>query len=344
MEPINQAERKAAIAKFTIFLALSVVLLVIPFLFYSLIPKEGGKAPEPTTVVEEEVPTDPSEVAALQPRLAQLAAQMKKVNITFLVDATQGMEKHLPAVAQSVSTIEQQYQVEIEAACYRDAAEGAWLYMTNQMVGDAPAPWIRSLDTETKYDQDEPEALYYGLKRALESTHLTPNETNLLILVGDAGNHAQEDLTRVSPTEIVQLLQAKNCHFAAFQARNPTNSSSYSDFSSQVMNDILTPIKASASTSFQEKDSLDSYGIYYKLAGSTYHTLYATNPAKSLPDDVLSEKISRFVAQVLNPLQQHVSTIEALAQGENVSLEPALADYLQQQQFTTEEIELLSNQ
>ncbi|MEM9830661.1 MAG: hypothetical protein AAF944_08480 [Bacteroidota bacterium] len=343
MEAINQAERKAAITKFTIFLALSAVLFIIPFLFYSLIPKGGGNAPQPTSVIEDNVPADnPSALADVQQRIAQLAARMEKVNITFLVDATEGMEKHLPAVAQAIGAIEQQYQAEIEAACYRDAAEGTWLYMTNQMVGDAPVTWVQSLDTESKFDQDEPEALYYGLKRTLESRHLNSNETNLLILVGDAGNHSQEPATDVSPSDIVQLMQAKGCHFAAFQARNPSSSSTYADFSSQVMDDILTPIKTSAGNALQEKDSLDSYGIYYKLTGDTYYTLYATNPAQSLPDDVLTEKISQFVAQVLIP-KQHLATINALAKGESATFSPDLADYLRQNQFSDEEVTLLTN-
>ncbi|WKN41288.1 hypothetical protein [Tunicatimonas pelagia] len=290
-----------------------------------------------------EAEADPIEVAAVQERLASLANRMQQVNITFLVDATEGMEEHLPAVAQAAATIEENYQAEIEAACYRDAAEGAWLYMTNSMVGDAPASWIQSLDTKSKFDQDEPEALYYGLKRTLESSHLTPNETNILVLVGDAGNHAQEPTTDVSPTDIVQLLKAKDCHFAVFQARNLTSSSSYADFSSQMRGDIFIPLKNSLEAStLQEKDRADQYGIHYAVEGSTSLSLYSTNPAQSLPANVLSEKIIQFVAQVLAP-NQYAATIEALSQGEDVVVEPQLAEFLRQNQFTAKEIEVISS-
>mgnify|MGYP001038246172 CR=1 FL=1 len=342
MEPINQAERKSAIIKFTIFLVLSACLVVLPFLFYSLIP--NAKAPAsttPTVVVEE---ADPVEVAAVRDRLKSLAEQMQQINIAFLVDATEGMEEHLPAVAQAANSIEKNYQAEIEAACYRDAAEGVWLYMTNSMVGEEPAPWIQSLDTKSKYDQDEPEALYYGLKQTLELDHLAPNETNILILVGDAGNHAQEAKTDVPPADIVQLLNAKDCAIAVFQARNPTNSTSYADFAAQMKGEIFNPLKGTfAATTIQEKDSLDNFGLYYMLNSNTYNVLYTTNPAQSLPTNVLSEKITQFVSRVLNPIEKYRPTIEALAKGEDVAIEPGLTGFLQRNQFSTEEIELLTD-
>ncbi|MGB3589494.1 MAG: hypothetical protein WBA23_23310 [Tunicatimonas sp.] len=342
MEPINQAERKSAIIKFTIFLVLSACFVVLPFLFYSLVPSAKTVAPTaPIAAVEEE---DPAEMAAVRERLASLAEQMQQINIAFLVDATEGMEEHLPAVAQAANSIEQNYQAEIEAACYRDAAEGVWLYMTNSMVGDEPVPWIQSLDTKSKYDQDEPEALYYGLKRTLELDHLAPNETNILILVGDAGNHAQEATTDVPPADIVQLLEAKGCAIAVFQARNPTNSTSYADFAAQMKGEIFNPLKGTfAAATVQEKDSLDTFGLYYMLNSKTHNVLYTTNPAQSLPTNVLNEKIIQFVSRVLNPIEQYRPTIEALAKGEDVAIESGLAEYLQQHQFSSEEIELLIN-
>jgi hypothetical protein len=340
MEPINQAERKTAITKFFIFLVLSVCLFVLPFFFYGLIPSNNTPAPKPEIV---EPKTDPSQIAEVKQRLSTLANRMKNINIMFLVDATEGMGQHLPAVAQSAQNVRQQYDAEVAAACYRDAAEGAWLYMTNTMVGDDPAPWIRSLDTKTKFDRDEPEALYYGLKNALESEHLTVGETNLLILVGDAGNHAQEPLTDVSPTEIVELLKGKDCHFGAFQVQNPTSSTSYAEFSTQMMNDILEPVKASfESGTFQEKDSLDRFGLYYQLKGETQNLLYAVNPSQSLTEDALTDKINQFVDEVLAPLQQYTGQIEELAAGNySGSLEPELLNFLNQYQITEEELELL---
>jgi len=342
MEPINQAERKSAIIKFIIFLALSICLVVLPFLFYSLVP--SAKTPAPTLPIAVEEETDPAEVTAIRERLASLAKRMQQVNITLLVDATEGMEEHLPAVAQAANIVNQNFTAEIEAACYRDAAEGAWLYMTNSMVGDEPADWIQSLDTKSRFDQDEPEALYYGLKQALESNHLAPDETNILVLVGDAGNHAQESATDIAPADIVQLLSAKNCALAVFQARNPTNSATYADFSSQMKGEIFIPLKGTLEpANLQVKDSLDNFGLYYMLTGTTYNVLYATNPAQSLPSNVLSEKIFQFVDRVLSPIEQYHTTIEALAQGENATIEPGLIDYLQQNQFSAAEIELLAN-
>lgn len=340
MEPINQAERKAAVAKLSIFLILSVCLLLLPFLFYRFIPDSDAPIAEPQI---EQTEVDPSQVAELKQRLSTLAEKARNVNIMFLVDATEGMGKHLPAVAQAAERAQQRFNAEIAAACYRDAAEGAWLYMSNTMVGDDPAPWIRSLDTRTKFDQDEPEALFYGLKQALASEHLSVGETNILILVGDAGNHAQEPLTDVPPTEIVQLLNQKECHFAAFQVQNPTSNPSYAEFSTQIMNDIIKPIKASlAPESIQEKDSLDRFGLYYSLNGPTQNLLYITNPSQSLPEAELTAKINNYVNQVLTPLQKYASRIEELSVGSYPSdLEAGLLNLLNQHQISQEQLKLL---
>lgn len=342
MKPINQPERKAAITKFSLFLILSFCLIVLPFLFYRFVPEASLVQPpvvEDTTFTE---PVDQAQRAELQQKLSNLAENMGHINIMFLVDATKGMETHLPAVAQAAQQVEQQYPAQVMAACYRDAAEGAWLYMTNTMVGDEPSSWIQSLDTRAKFDKDEPEALFYGLKRALQSEELQPSETNILILVGDAGDHAQEALTDVPPTDIVQLLEAKNCHFAAYQVRNPTSNSTYAKFATQMHDGIFSSVKTNnGEHPFQEKDDADAYGLSYALDGRTKNLLYITNPSKTLPPAELTNKINAFVAQVLTPLQQQVTQIQALAQGESPSLDQATKDLLAQHQITEDELNIL---
>ncbi|MEQ9440333.1 MAG: hypothetical protein RIG62_14865 [Cyclobacteriaceae bacterium] len=340
MDPINQSERKAAIIKFSLFLFLSCFLIFTSFLLYRFVPASSSR-PAPPISQQENV--DPAQVAELKQKLSSLAESMNQVNIMFLVDATRGMESHLPAVAKAAQQIEQEYPADMMAACYRDAAEGAWLYMTNEMVGEDPTTWLNSLDTEAKFDRDEPEALFYGLKRALESDYLQPQETNILILVGDAGNHAQEALTDVPPAEIVELLKNKNCHFAAFQARNPNTSPIYAEFSTQIIDDILEPVKGSFATyPFQEKDSVDAYGLSYQLVGKTKNLLYVTNPSKDLPPGELTAKINAFVAQVLSPLQQQVDQLESMAQGNYPSsLDQETIDLLAQHQITQDQLSIL---
>jgi|GEM_PF-1326424 len=64
-------------------------------------------------------------------------------------------------------------------------------------------------------DNNDPTDMYEGINIALRT--LNPKETNILVLIGDAGNSLN---TNVSDTELIRKLKEKECGIISFQTRN----------------------------------------------------------------------------------------------------------------------------
>ncbi len=313
IKPLNDQERKTAVRKFLAIGIITMVAIAAVIRLYQQLPDALTLAREPVAapVVDEQGGS-----TSVQEKLKTAAQYQSNINLMLLVDATPGMEVYIPAVASAVETISQSYRVDIVAACYRDAAEGPWLYLNSAMTGQTPAQWLRDLSTTVQYDQDEPEAVYYALETSLQSEHLKKGESNILILVGDAGNHAQEATTQVSPSSIVQLLIEKHCHFAAFQTRFPVSHPAFGQFSRQLMDEIMTP---ALQTYTPEGDVFtrqqEAEGTSFSAHKASYYQLYTPQQNQSLSPEQLRNKIISFTDSTIRIVYQRIHMIEDLQQG-----------------------------
>ena len=246
-----------------------------------------------------------SQLPPTEPQLDKAVASLRKTNLFLLIDATPGMEGQLPHIANAVRQLIGATQAAVGAACYRDAVEGAWLYMDASARDDIPR-WIQQLNTDVQYDQDEPEAVYYGLQRAVQSPIFRENETNVLVLLGDAGNHAQEDITQVDIDELRASLVQKNIHFAAVQVRNP-GGEAYELFGNQLLEDFLLPLVSDIS---QVQDSTIEQGLLYRTDTSPSYWLVTCQPQKAISPEALSELLMNYIAAVQSSVayQSHVKS------------------------------------
>lgn len=310
MEALNMQARKHAIYRCT--LAGILTLLFIPVCIYTYL-----NIPQPSLpVTEHSTPVDQATLTAIKEKLQAAATKQAKINIMLLVDATPGMEPYLPAVAKAAEQLQAQHAYQISAACYRDAAEGPWLYATNEMKSKQAAYWLNDLYTDVYQDEDEPEAVYYGLKTALQSEALVPGETNILILAGDAGNHAQDAQTEVPPAEIVQLMKEKNCHFAAFQVRHPDTHSTYEDFGRQLKNEVIQPLVQQYKD--QPAESMTTQGTTLLSEGNSRLALHTLNSNTTLPPDTLTKDIIAFAEKVIESTASRVKAMHNLRNGKSL--------------------------
>lgn len=316
IKPLNNQERKAAILKFVV--AGIITLLFIPaiILIYNRIPESFPAAQKQAVSPE---PINQTEISDIQQKLKTAVQNQSNINLILLVDATPGMGAFIPAVADAADAINQSYKLNMTAACYRDASEGQWLYLSSDMTAQQPSEWLRDLSTSVMYDQDEPEAVYYALKESLQSDHLKRGESNILILVGDAGNHAQEAITRVAPSEIVDLLEGKNCYFAALQTRNPASDPAFDQFPEQIKNEVMSQ----ALQAYQQENLFDTQTdatgtSFYSNSDPTYY-LYSTHKNQALSPDDLKNKIISFTDSAIRIIYRRIRTTQQLQQGKEVS-------------------------
>jgi hypothetical protein len=176
-------------------------------------------------------------------------AQMRRnINILFVVDGTSSMGPYFrssigPAIRTVINRLNQMKTnntLRFGCVVYRDAAEGKRVTETHSLTSNGPqiATWINSIEAIDYSDASKTEAMYYGLKAGLRSVLGSNNETNVVVLVGDAGNHGETPETMVGENEIIDLLVARKAFFVAFQVHNDDDPA-YDLFKEQTMRVIL---------------------------------------------------------------------------------------------------------
>ena len=304
MKPINHKDIATSRAKFLLFVLLPLgVIPAVVFAFWQLPLPTLSPTPNTTPVAQDTF--DLSRVQAVEGQLEDAALRLKNVNLFLLLDATPGMEEQLPAIATTAEKLISTTQAKVSAACYRDAVEGAWLYMQAPEGDDVPQ-WIRRLSTDVQYDQDAAEAVYYGIQQALRSSTFQEGETNVLLLLGDAGNHAQEDITQVNPDVLRASLSEKNVHFLAVQVRHP-GGPAYEQFGHQLLEDFLMP---QVDNIDQIQDSTLTYGLQYRTMSRPAYQLVTCHAQTAVPPADLSDLLSTYIADLQNEIDNQLHSLE----------------------------------
>jgi len=186
-------------------------------------------------------------IADLWDKLGKLEKNRRNVNIMFVIDGTTSMQEYFEALGLtlrktlgSIEAANPKNTLKYGAVVYRDAAEGNRLTEVSPLSAskDQLISFLANVNAIDKEDKDIPEAVYYGLKQALLTQLKNDAETNILILIGDAGNHTQSSKTNVDPDFLAKLIAQKNCAFLTYQVHNE-GSSYYTDFYEQSQNIAL---------------------------------------------------------------------------------------------------------
>jgi hypothetical protein len=348
VKPLNIQERKSSILKFYSYLLITII--IIGSIVYINI-----KFPVTQSVNNEAI------------RKAYNA--QRKINVLFLIDASQMMSEYLPEIGKSMvetseiilsnDTIN---EIRFAAAIYRDAVEGAWVFQHNNLRNSTAisvANWLSDIITVDSYDKDEPEAVYYGLLKGLMLDFLIVNETNVLILLGGAGNHAQESLTEVDPAKISSLLSKHMCNIAAFQVYN-LDRPTYDQFLIQIRDKILYP------TAFQNLEIANEIFFYIEKPGwliektesgtsyyiddgrVSFNEIHVVQKNHKIEPDSLKENIKNFLDKILNENIHKLNALEKLSRGENIELSEAetsgLFKVLKESGLNNQELERIYSQ
>ena len=141
---------------------------------------------------------DDDEIIVWRDILEELDKKSQTTNIIFAVDATSSMKPYLPSVAKSISKIIkenkklQQNSLKFGFIVYRDYADGQDAFDYIPLTDEKNFKSIQKQIFETKCfssDKDAPEAQYHGLIKGLDFMDLKNTESNVLVLIGDCGNH-----------------------------------------------------------------------------------------------------------------------------------------------------------
>ncbi|MEO1449279.1 MAG: type VI secretion system protein TssR domain-containing protein, partial [Bacteroidota bacterium] len=182
----------------------------------------------------------PTVMAKIQDRHGTAKAGLRNIDIVFVVDGTSSMGPYFPPIAKAIqnsinglSTKDiSPNKIRFGAVVYRDYAENNRKVETVRLNknGREVADFLLKIDAKDYHDKDKPEAVFFGLREAIRNTGMNKDHTNIVVLVGDAGNHSRSDMTQVSSEDIIKLFGNYNVNFLAFQAKNDGGDQTFNDF------------------------------------------------------------------------------------------------------------------
>ena len=178
-------------------------------------------------------------------KLNKLLEAKSNVNIAIVLDATSSMGEYFTPVKNAIIEGCKYFQdeiVKVGVVAFRDKEDGARLTeyfpMTKISSGASDenklnpkfVEWLTKLKASS-IAPGEKESLYYGINKAFEVFEFNPEESNIILVVGDCGDNGKMG---VQQETLINKIAEKNVSIMGFQVRNKT-SEAFQDFNIQML-------------------------------------------------------------------------------------------------------------
>ncbi len=250
--------------------------------------------------------------------LNELIEKYRNINVVFVIDGTNSMQPFYQPAINSIDRIVETIKrtgdglknLRFGYVVYRDYAERDRLVEVRQLTSQADAivRELQKIEARDLYDTDTHEAVYYGLKTAFERVFAgNTHDTNILIHIGDAGNHYRNDPSQVPQSEIIDLLVKYKCHYIAYQAHRTSDDQAYRDFPHQIR-EIMS---RAAERIYNEwmalgRDDLERPVLrevsrnVHRIENGHPMVVMAAAPGQTMNLSVLEDEISRAIEEIDN--------------------------------------------
>ena len=166
-----------------------------------------------------------------------LIERQKNVNVVFVVDGTLSMGPYIKSITESIQRIVEQNiasgintKIRFGAIVYRDYPDGDEAYDWFRLSSDKSdlQEWLIKIKCQSN-DNDRPEAQYNGILSSIDALGLQQDQSNIMILIGDAGNH-NPDPEGNTLHEVVEAMASYKFNLISFQVINDLSHDAYSYF------------------------------------------------------------------------------------------------------------------
>ncbi|MEM7374165.1 MAG: type VI secretion system protein TssR domain-containing protein [Bacteroidota bacterium] len=270
----------------------------------------------------------PELLAEIQDRHGEAKKGLRNIDVVFVVDATTSMGPYFKPISEAIrNTIRElgaqnihPNKIRFGAVAYRDYAETTRKVESARLTSDGTkvAEFLSTIDAKDYKDSDKPEAVFYGLKTAVKSLGMSKEHTNIVVLIGDAGNHSREDPTQVPPNEIISLLRDYKANFMVFQARNPGGHATFEDFVSQNKHLMKTVAMKIYQSQVKIKDVKISFPVLETVGpqimkinnGATAASLIYTLPGSTRDPKIIQKEVEDLVKVSLDHTDKFLQGVE----------------------------------
>lgn len=163
--------------------------------------------------------------------LESFKKKQKNFNVIFAVDATNSMDPYLLSVGKSLQRIidnkegfnDDDINVRFGLIVYRDYPDGDEALVVEPLTNDHQRIKIAIDQTEAKsIAVPRSEAVYHGIVEGLKKINPPKDESNIVVLVGDCGNH-ENDPKGYTIKDVVKTLNDYKANLITFQVANGEN-------------------------------------------------------------------------------------------------------------------------
>ena len=289
----------------------------------------------------DEVTSD--EQANLKVEVNRLTKLQKNINILFVIDGTSSMTKFYQPVAQSISRIIRNNEsiglkanLKFGAVVYRDYPDGAEAVSIQPLTSNYSnvEDWLMRVVCKSS-DKDLPEAQYYGISEGIKKAGFVEGQSNVVVLIGDAGNHVP-DPKGLTLEKVVDGMSVYDLSFISFQVINGKDQS-FADFNADSQ-DYIRGLAAKLKVKNGQKARLEKHnGIQntfvlkiigeggqdvadiYRFGRFTYAQI-ETQMANSVLENNINDALTGYLSALNKKIESITSIIESGVQTEGKSI------------------------
>ena len=253
--------------------------------------------------------------------------KLKKVKLTIVIDGTRSMEEYFPATYRAIQEgceyfDAAKYDIRVGVVIYRDYADGeSGLYELYPFSRPNDPYLFEFLSTGGNYgiksstaDKTHSEALFYGINKALDQLKVDPQESSLMLVIGDCGN-ALNDTQGPTQEVLEKKIVDQNVNLVSFQVRN-LDSEPWNLFNRQILSIEKNTLQAKydnlvKGTKVRGRVTSDGQEFYNDVQPDALYIgthKYATRGSKISPDvlvTLMKESMMKYSALV----QHHLDLI-----------------------------------
>lgn len=179
--------------------------------------------------IAKDVTEDTISTGSVDFMIEKLKSMSKQTNIIFAIDATASMKPYYSSVARSLNKIIDkneelnQHKIKFGLVIYRDYADGNDAFSYEPLTTDYELIQRKLTNTTCRSrDTDKAEAQYNGLIKGINALNLDKSQSNVVVLIGDCGNH-NPDPKGLTSDHVIDIFIEKNINLIAFQVISKSN-------------------------------------------------------------------------------------------------------------------------
>lgn len=300
----------------------------------------------------------------------ELRTKRNNINVLFVVDATKSMDDFFPAVRKGIQKIialnNERFKKEMRfsVAVYRDYADGEAAFENIPLTDDVQSIYnfLASVRIGSVGKARE-EAVYNGLLRGLDESLMDPKQSNVVVLIGDAGNEIP-DAKGYNHEQVTNKLLQYNASLVTFQVYYGIQSA-YEAFNTDAIDyfynmgaktdkkqDLipnLAPIPNQPNSYELKFKDPETGQLEYFVEAGFGRFIYASDN-KAMPISVLQDNLANAMNNYLRRLDEEINNYNDLLRNGKSKVkdrskfdeanEQNLRDHLRDQGFTEDEIDV----